>query len=168
MRAVHFQRMAASVLACATIAGCRTAAREAGSAPASAGSGAAPSAAASNAAAVAQARADSLRYPYTAADIRFMSSMIGHHAQAIEMSRMAPTHGASSGVQRLAERIINAQQDEIALMQQWLRDRQQPLPEIHPTSMMAHHAGHAMMPGMLTPEQIRQLDGAKGVEFDRL
>ena len=35
------------------------------------------------AAAIARARADSVRYPYTTADIRFMSGMIGHHAQAI-------------------------------------------------------------------------------------
>jgi uncharacterized protein (DUF305 family) len=34
-------------------------------------------------------------------------------------------------VQTLAARIINAQQDEIDLMQQWLRDRGQPVPEVH-------------------------------------
>src|SRR4051812_33663043 len=71
-------------------------------------------------AAVAQARADSVRRPYTTADVNFMSSMIGHHAQAIIMARMAPSHGASATVQRLADRIINSQQDEIATMQQWL------------------------------------------------
>ncbi|MEO5902529.1 MAG: DUF305 domain-containing protein, partial [Gemmatimonadaceae bacterium] len=54
------------------------------------------------------------RYPFTEADARFMSGMIGHHAQAIVMSNMAPTHGANSRVRTLAERIINAQQDEIA------------------------------------------------------
>src|SRR5687768_14582809 len=67
---------------------------------------------------IAKARADSARYPYTAADIHFMSAMIGHHAQALEMARLAPTHGADAAVQRLAERVINAQQDEIAIMQQ--------------------------------------------------
>ena len=157
--------MAIALLACVTVAGCRTAAPEPAPSPGAASPG---SAATSSAAAIAQARADSVRYPYTPADIRFMSSMIGHHAQAIEMSRLAPTHGAGPGVRRLAERIINAQQDEIALMRQWLRDRQQPVPEIHPTSMMAHHAGHAMMPGMVTPEQMKQLEEAKGTEFDRL
>jgi uncharacterized protein (DUF305 family) len=110
-------------------------------------------------------------HPWTEADVRFMSSMIGHHAQAIEMSRLAPTHGASPAVQRLAERIINAQQDEIATMQLWLRDRGQPVPEVSDTH---HHggdhgtAGHAMMPGMLTPEQMAQLDAARGPAFDRL
>ena len=161
MRAFHFHGTAAGVFAAVVAAACRTAAPEA--APPSA-----PSAAASSAAAIEQARADSLRYPYTAADVRFMSNMIGHHAQAIEMSRLAPTNGAGPGVRRLAERIINAQQDEIAVMQQWLRDRRQPVPEIHPTSMMAHHGDHAMMPGMLTPTQMKQLEEAKGAEFDRL
>src|SRR5437763_17210496 len=69
-------------------------------------------AATSDIAAMAKARADSARYPYTAADVHFMSGMIGHHAQAIVMARWAPTHGASASVRTLCERIINAQQDE--------------------------------------------------------
>ncbi|MEQ1693028.1 MAG: DUF305 domain-containing protein, partial [Gemmatimonas sp.] len=67
-----------------------------------------------------RARADSLRYPYTKADIDFMSGMIHHHAQAITISRWAPSHGAAASVQRLTARIINAQTDEITLMQAWL------------------------------------------------
>jgi uncharacterized protein (DUF305 family) len=122
-------------------------------------------------AAIARAKADSARYPYTAADIDFMSHMIGHHAQAIVMSKMAPTHGASPAVLRLAERIINAQQDEIATMQQWLGDRRQPVPEAKPVGMkmMMNGVEHMMlMPGMLTDEQMKQLDAARGKEFDRL
>src|SRR5687767_11423458 len=67
--------------------------------------------------------------PPNAADVRFMSTMIGHHAQAIDMASLAPTHGASPTIQTLAARVINAQKDEIALMQQWLRDHGQPVPE---------------------------------------
>ena len=67
------------------------------------------------------APAAAARYPYTEADVAFMSHMIGHHAQAIVMAGWAPTHGASPSVRTLAARIINAQQDEIATMQQWLR-----------------------------------------------
>lgn len=100
------------------------------------------------------------RYPHTEADARFMSAMIGHHAQAIAMANLAPTHGASASVRRLAERIINGQQDEIATMRQWLRDRG--LPEAE-----GHHHGH-LMPGMLTDAQMKQLEEAKGPEFDRL
>lgn len=147
---------------------------------------------------IAQARVDSARYPYTAADVQFMTGMIGHHAQAITMSRMAPTHGASPAVRRLADRIINAQQDEIATMQQWLRDRRQPVPQPFAAGAMAHGGmshddvshepmshesmpgmampmsgaehgtDHARMPGMLTAAQVAQLDRARGPEFDRL
>jgi len=118
-----------------------------------------------------RARADSLRYPYTKADIDFMSGMIHHHAQAIQISRWAPTHGASPAVIRLTERIINAQQDEITLMQTWLRDRNQVVPEPNPAGMpMGHgHDAHVMpMAGMLTEDQLKQLDAARGEEFDRL
>ena len=116
-----------------------------------------------------RARTDSARMRFTEADVRFMTGMIGHHAQALVMSDLAPTHGASRAVEILAARIINAQQDEIATMQQWLRDRGQPVPEVHisGTTMMVHGPEYAMhMPGMLTPEQMQELDEARGTEFD--
>ena len=121
---------------------------------------------------IAKARADSIRHPYVQADVDFMYNMIGHHAQAIVMSRLAPTHGASAPVQRLADRIINAQQDEIATMMQWLRDRQKPGPEpsAHggPVQMLMNGEPMEMlMPGMLTPDRVKQLDQARGAEFDR-
>ncbi len=119
--------------------------------------------------AIARARADSLRRPYTDADIAFMSGMISHHAQAIAMSRWAPSHGASESVLRLTERIINAQSDEIRLMQTWLLDRNQPVPAADPRGMQMSGMHHTMlMPGMLTEDQMRQLDAARGEEFDRL
>jgi len=102
------------------------------------------------------------RYPSTEADARFMSAMIGHHKQAIVMAGWAPTHGASASVGRLAERISSGQRDEIATMQQWLRDRGRPVPQ-------DHHAGHGhLMPGMLTDAQMKELAEARGPEFDRL
>ena len=127
-------------------------------------------------AAVARARADSLRYPYTQADIDFMSGMIHHHAQAIVMAKWAPSRDASAAVQRLTERVINAQTDEIHLMQTWLRDRNQAPPEVDalgtvtlPPSAHGAHAGHTMaMPGMLSEAQMTALAAARGSEFDRL
>ena len=74
----------------------------------------------SSPAAIAKARADSARYPYTEADVHFMSGMIAHHAQAIAMARWRPRTAPPPSIRTLAERIINAQQDEIAAMQQWL------------------------------------------------
>ncbi len=111
--------------------------------------------------AIAKAKADSARYPHTEADVHFMSGMIGHHAQAIVISGWAPTHEADAAVRRLAERIINAQQDEIVTMQRWLRARGEPVPE-------PGHEHDMLMPGMLTVAQMRQLDQARGPEFDRL
>jgi uncharacterized protein (DUF305 family) len=121
--------------------------------------------------AIYRARTDSARMRFTAADVHFMTGMIGHHGQALVMAALAPTHGASPSVQRLCARIINAQQDEIATMQQWLRDREQTAPEVEitGTTMMVHGPEYAMrMPGMLTPDQIRELDEARGREFDRI
>ena len=118
-----------------------------------------------------QARADSGRMPFTAADVSFMQGMIHHHAQAIRMASWAKTHGARPDVQILAERIDVSQRDEINFMQRWLRERHQDVPD---PSMM-QHMGHNMpgmtmplMPGMLTPLQMQQLDSARGPDFDRL
>ena len=124
------------------------------------------------------ARQDSARAQFTEADVQFMTGMIGHHAQALIMSRLAPTNGASPAVRTLAARIINAQNDEIASMQQWLRDRDQPVPEVHidGLTLMVHgpggrthgHHDHAGMPGMLTQAQLVELSEAEGADFDRL
>jgi uncharacterized protein (DUF305 family) len=110
------------------------------------------------------------QYPVTEADVHFISGMIGHHAQAIIMAGWAPTHGASASIRTLCERIINAQTDEIALMQRWLRDRHKPVPEAKagPMKMMVNGVEHDMlMPGMLSEDQMKQLDAARGAEFDR-
>src|SRR5690606_28188194 len=92
-------------------------------------------------------RADSVRNAITDADVSFMTGMIGHHAQAIVMSRLAPTNGAGNEIRILAERIINAQHDEIATMERWLTHFGKPLPN-HEHAMHDAHAAH--MPGMLT------------------
>jgi uncharacterized protein (DUF305 family) len=111
------------------------------------------------------------QHTYGAADIRFIAGMIAHHAQALVMAGWASSHGANPSVQTLANRITNAQQDEITLMQRWLRDRHQPVPDANPHGMMMNMNGmeHEMlMPGMLTEAQLKQLDEARGKEFDRL
>ena len=122
-------------------------------------------------ASVANATTDSAGYSFTSADVHFMSSMISHHSQAIIMSGMAPTHGASASIRTLAERIINAQQDEIESMQQWLRDKGQPVAATggRVTAMTMPGMEHdRLMPGMLTASQLKQLDQSAGQQFDRL
>ena len=98
---------------------------------------------------------------YNEADVRFMSNMIGHHAQAIYMSRMAPTHGAGPAVRTLADRIINAQQDEIGIMQTWLRDRGKAAPDpAHSAGMPGmehmHHAGSSAFKNVPITETVRE------------
>ena len=118
-----------------------------------------------------KARPDLVRAPYSAADIEFMSGMIPHHAQAVLIAGWAASHGARSDVRILCERIVVAQRDEIEFMRNWLRDREEPVPEANATHrrMKMNGVEHDMlMPGMLTPEQLAQLDKARGAEWDRL
>ncbi|MDQ2890956.1 MAG: DUF305 domain-containing protein [Gemmatimonadota bacterium] len=123
---------------------------------------------------------------YTQADVEFVQGMIYHHAQAVVMSDWAPTHGARPDLITLCRRIGLSQRDEINMMQHWLEDRHLPTPD--PLNMLpadsgrAHDSGsmgdmsmpgmsmgdHSIMPGMLTPAQLKQLDTARGIDFDRL
>jgi uncharacterized protein (DUF305 family) len=106
---------------------------------------------------------DLSRVKYTPADVRFMQGMIGHHQQALEMTELLKTRTASDDMRKLAHRIELSQADEIKMMQEWLTRRGQTLPDPH-----AHHRGGALMPGMLTADDMARLAAAKGPEFDRL
>ncbi len=113
---------------------------------------------------------DSARMRFSEADVNFMNGMIHHHSQALEMTKLAPTHGASASIQTLAARITSSQVEEIAIMQKWLRDRGRTPPMVHATGVtMDHGSDHSgmMMPGMLTVAQLQELERARGVEFDR-
>ena len=105
------------------------------------------------------------------ADVQFMAGMIPHHAQAVLIAGWAPSHGARPDLKILCERIVVAQRDEIAMMQTWLRDRSQFVPDAASTRhrMKMNGVEHDMlMPGMLTDEEMAALDRARGPEFDRL
>ena len=120
---------------------------------------------------VEQARLDSLRRPYTAADIEFMSGMIGHHSQAVKMAGWAESHGASKSLQIFCGRIALGQTAEIGIMSDWLKYRNLPVPAPDPRGMKMVMGGQEMfmmMPGMLTEAQMTELDKSRGVEFDRL
>ncbi|MGH9322125.1 MAG: DUF305 domain-containing protein, partial [Vicinamibacteria bacterium] len=101
---------------------------------------------------------------YTEADVRFMQGMISHHAQALEMTELLASRSERDVMRKLAERIEISQEDEIRMMQEWLRTRGQAVTEVD-----AHHAhGAHLMPGMLTTEEMSRLGEARGAEFDRL
>jgi len=119
----------------------------------------------------AQSTPQPAQIPVNEADVRFMSGMIPHHAQAVLFAGWAASHGASPAIQRLCERMVVGQSDEIVLMQVWLADRGKPVPEADATHMTMNVDGveHQMlMPGMLNEEQLAELDRARGEEWDRL
>ncbi|MEP6621963.1 MAG: DUF305 domain-containing protein [bacterium] len=104
-------------------------------------------------------------------DVNFMSGMIAHHAQAVIMAGWAESHGARLDVRTLCERIVVGQRDEIGLMQYWLREHGEPVPDATSTKMKMKMDGmvHEMlMPGMMSDEEMAALDKARGPDFDRL
>ncbi|HZW15611.1 MAG TPA: DUF305 domain-containing protein [Brevundimonas sp.] len=114
------------------------------------------------------------RTGFVDADVRFMQHMIVHHAQAVEMVELLKTRAESDTVRRLGERIAQSQAAEMALMQEWLTGHGQPVAAADPH---AGHHGHAsgppdpdaaLMPGMLSPNQMQALAAASGPAFDRL
>ncbi|MDQ8028462.1 MAG: DUF305 domain-containing protein [Brevundimonas sp.] len=130
---------------------------------------------------------DLARTSYTAEDVAFMQHMIVHHAQAVEMVALLEVHGQNPRVKLLGRRIALSQDAEIALMRDWLTERNQSteMQMDHSGHGMDHgamdhsahagHAGHApapsetpLMSGMLSPAQMARLAAARGEEFDRL
>lgn len=135
---------------------------------------------------------------WTEADVHFMQMMIPHHAQALEMTALVDRHATTEAVRRMALRMEISQRDEIALMERWLRERDQEVMDwraameggvaqaMTTDDSMVDHAGHDMggvgpdggagggmagmapMPGMLTAEQMDALAAARGPDFDRL
>ncbi len=110
-----------------------------------------------------EAATDLSRVQATPADIKFMQGMIGHHAQAIEMTALINERTARDDMKMLGQRIAVSQADEMDMMKAWLRARGQEIPSEH-----AHHTHEGFMPGMLTAEQMAELAAAKGPAFDEL
>jgi len=94
-----------------------------------------------------------------------MQRMIGHHAQALEMTALVPSRSTREDLRLLAKRLEVSQDDEIGFMREWLERRGQAVPDAH-----AHHAlaPSDLMPGMLVPEEMARLEAASGAEFERL
>jgi uncharacterized protein (DUF305 family) len=116
-------------------------------------------------------RPDLVREPYSEGDVEFMSGMIPHHAQAVLIAGWAASHGARPDLRTMCERIVVSQRDEIEMMRNWLRDRGEPVPAADATHhrMKMNGMEHDMlMPGMLSAEDLAQLDKAKNAEWDAL
>lgn len=105
---------------------------------------------------------DQVRAPdgstYNTIDTTFVRMMIVHHAQAVEMARLAPERAGGTGLRALAARIGAAQAPELAWLERWLADRR--LPGTDP----GHD--HSTMPGMQAPADLTALAASRGAAFD--
>ena len=108
--------------------------------------------------------------PLSSADVEFMQGMIMHHAQAVEMTALIPTHTENSDLRSLGARISRSQADEIKFMKRWLVVRGEPTSMSMPGMPGMDRSGKpvALMPGMLSPEQMEALHKAQGGDFDCL
>jgi uncharacterized protein (DUF305 family) len=95
-------------------------------------------------------------------DVAFVQGMVPHHEQALQMTSLVPDRAANDRIVLFAERMDISQKDEIRLMQDWLVARGDILGE------EGHHHSGALMPGMLTEDEMAALRAAEGEEFDRL
>ena len=97
-------------------------------------------------------------------DVMFAQGMIPHHEQAIEMAEIAldPAVGASAEVTDLATRIRGAQDPEIETMRGWLTAWGESEMEMDSED----HAAHGME-GMMSADEMAELEQLEGAEFDR-
>jgi len=111
------------------------------------------------------------------ADITFLQSMIPHHTQAVEMSKLAAQRASSPQVKDLAARIEAAQQPEIDQMNGMLQAWNAATSETTGPSMTGMNHGnmggtgqmeHGSMPGMMSDQQMQQLNQVSGPAFDRM
>jgi uncharacterized protein (DUF305 family) len=98
---------------------------------------------------------------YIKEDVQFMQGMIAHHGQAVVMAAMAVSHGANPQMLKFTEKIAQSQTAEILLMQNWLAERDQMVPDSAQLAAMT-------MPGMLTPKELQDLAATKGKAFEKL
>ena len=104
------------------------------------------------------------------ADVEFMQGMIMHHSQAVEMTALIASHTENKDLRSLGARISSSQSDEIKFMKRWLAARRESVSmgTLTMPDMDMSREKMALMPGMLTREQMEALRKAKGDEFDRL
>ena len=112
----------------------------------------------------AEEASDLANLQFSAADVMFMQGMISHHAQALEMTVLVETRTDREVMELMAQRITLSQEDEIVMMQGWLGDRGLVVPDLE-----THHVpDFELMPGMLTDEELEELERAQRFAFDSL
>jgi uncharacterized protein (DUF305 family) len=114
--------------------------------------------------------------PVAKKDVEFMQGMIHHHAQAVEMTALISDRTSNKELKLLGARISHSQAEEMRFMERWLAMRGEPTAMPMASGGHDHHhmpgmemkPGPMLMPGMLTPAQMEELEKARGAEFDRL
>ncbi|WP_415941952.1 DUF305 domain-containing protein [Streptomyces sp. 067-1] len=98
---------------------------------------------------------------HNAADIAFAKGMIPHHRQAVEMADLAPDRAQSAEVKKLAADIKKAQDPEIKKLSGWLTSWGEDVPAEGAMDHSMHDMG-----GMMTAEEMTELEKASGEAFD--
>ena len=97
------------------------------------------------------------------ADVTFAQGMIPHHQQAIEMSELAETRASDAEIKKLSGQIKKAQDPEIKTLQGWLKSWGKPTE----AESGMDHSEHGGMSGMMSEQDMKDLEAAKGAKFDR-
>jgi uncharacterized protein (DUF305 family) len=102
---------------------------------------------------------------HNADDVTFAQQMVPHHGQALDMAKLVPSRSTDPKVLDLASRIEKAQDPEIRQMQGWLTTWGAGMPGMTHESMPGMGGS---MPGMMSADDMKQLEAAKGAEFDKV
>ncbi|MFJ9604533.1 DUF305 domain-containing protein [Streptomyces althioticus] len=102
---------------------------------------------------------------HNAVDVTFAKGMIPHHRQAVEMADLVPDRARSAEVKKLAAAIKAAQAPEIEKLSGWLTSWGETVPA---EGAMDHsmHGGMDGMDGMMSAEEMTELENASGQAFD--
>lgn len=100
--------------------------------------------------------------PFNAADVEFAKSMIPHQQQAADLAALADGRTADPEVTGFAARIRDAQDPVIARLSALLEAWGQPAPE----DPGLHLGAPGAAPGMLTVQEMADLEAASGAQFD--
>lgn len=96
------------------------------------------------------------------ADVAFLSGMVPHHDQAVEMSEILLRSDPPAEVAAIASQILDAQVPEIEQMNAMLRD-------LGESTDPAAHGGHGgSHGGMMSEQELAELEAATGTEAARL
>ncbi|MBE7191352.1 MAG: DUF305 domain-containing protein [Gordonia polyisoprenivorans] len=105
------------------------------------------------------ALSSAVRSDFVAADVTFLTDMYPHHAQAIDMAKLAAGRSQNAQLLTLATAIEKAQGPEMSQISDLLRSFGKPAP--------VAEGHHSSMSGMMSDDQMTSLANLSGAAFDR-